>query len=73
MNNVLRWYKPWFYKHVEGFLKKPGHHVECIPSRDRDYYHRHQRGLFWEMSVPFPYGNNPIFRYLFGWLLLVNP
>ncbi len=22
VNNVTRWYKPWFYKHVETFLKK---------------------------------------------------
>ncbi len=71
MNNVLRWYKPWFYKHVEGFLKKSGRNVEYIPSRD--YYHRHQRCLFWELSVAFPYGNNRIFRYLFGWVLMVNP
>ena len=22
INNVTKWYKPWFYKHVETFLQK---------------------------------------------------
>ena len=25
INQVTKWYKPWFYKHVEGFLKKVNH------------------------------------------------
>ena len=25
INHVTRWYKPWFYKHVETFLQKVRH------------------------------------------------
>ena len=36
INPVARWYKPWFYKHVEGFLQKVrcSKYVrpECCPS-----------------------------------------
>lgn len=57
-------WKPWFFKHVEGFLRR-GSAVEYIPLRH--YYHRHSRSLFWEIQDIIPFGNNPIFRYLFGW------
>lgn len=59
-----RWYGPWFYKHVEGFLKKGG--SEMIPLHD--YYHRHTRSLFWEMRDILPFGHHFLFRYLLGWL-----
>ena len=35
-----RWFKPWFFKHVESFLDK-GEGLEYIPLRD--YFHRHSR------------------------------
>jgi hypothetical protein len=70
INSVNSWYKPWFYKHVERFLDKPGGHIEYIPTRD--YYHRHQRSYFWEISVAMPYGNSPILRYFFGWIYPAN-
>ena len=27
------------------------------------------RSIFWEIQDIIPFGNNPIFRYLFGWLI----
>ena len=69
-NILSRWYKPWFYIHVRDMLSqvKQGESiVEYIPLRD--YYHRHTRSLFWEMEMMIPIGNNPVFRYLLGWLM----
>lgn len=66
VNSIGAFYKPWFYKHVEGFLEKGGT-VEYIPLRD--YYHRHTRSFFWEMQDIIAFGNHPAFRYLFGWLV----
>ncbi|XP_071850422.1 delta(24)-sterol reductase-like [Apostichopus japonicus] len=66
INKIGNFYKPWFYKHVEGILKT-GYCVEYIPLRD--YYHRHSRSIFWEMQDIIPFGNNVFFRYLFGWLV----
>lgn len=70
LNEIGRWYKPWFFKHVYAFLKqlKQGTRAtEYIPIRD--YYHRHSRSIFWEIQDIIPFGNNPVFRYLFGWLI----
>lgn len=70
VNYVSRWYKPWFYKYVERFLKK-GKSVELIPLRD--YLLRHNRSLFWVIESMIPFGNHPIFRFFFGWLLPPKP
>ena len=43
------WYKPWFFKHVEGYLERNEGGTEYIPLRD--YYHRHSRSIFWELQV----------------------
>lgn len=48
LNIISRWFKPWFFKHVESFLDV-GTHVEYIPLRD--YFHRHSRSIFWEIQV----------------------
>lgn len=64
INPIGYFWKPWFFKHVEGFLRS-GPAVEYIPIRH--YYHRHTRSIFWELQDIIPFGNNPIFRYLFGW------
>lgn len=79
-NAIGLWYKPWFYKHVESFLlksqnlskseRKKVQYIEYIPLRD--YYHRHTKSLFWEVEDIMPFGNNVIFRYLFGWLMPLN-
>ena len=67
INRIGRFYKPWFYKQVEKFLKNNSTSVEYIPLRD--YYHRHTRSLFWEMEEVIPFGNSLWFRYLLGWAL----
>ena len=30
---------------------------------------RHSRSIFWELQDIIPFGNNVVFRYLFGWLV----
>ncbi|XP_006005558.1 delta(24)-sterol reductase [Latimeria chalumnae] len=67
INRIGNYYKPWFFKHVEKYLKENHKGVEYIPLRH--YYHRHTRSIFWELQDIIPFGNNPIFRYLFGWLV----
>ena len=59
-NPIGFWYKPWFYQHVQSYLKKPSlptngvkegsenlpmEYTEYIPLRH--YYHRHTRSIFW--------------------------
>lgn len=70
VNHVTKWYKPWFYKYTEKFLKK-GKHTELIPLRE--YLLRHNRAIFWVVESMIPFGNNPLFRLLFGWLLPPKP
>ncbi|CAG9795989.1 unnamed protein product [Diatraea saccharalis] len=70
VNHCSRWYKPWFYKHVETFLKK-GEGVELIPLRD--YLLRHNRAIFWVVEDMLSFGNDPLFRLFFGWLLPPKP
>ncbi|XP_021915140.1 delta(24)-sterol reductase-like isoform X2 [Zootermopsis nevadensis] len=66
LNEIGKWYKPWFFTHVRTFLEEgPGY--EYIPLRQ--YYHRHTRSLFWEVENIIPFGNNVIFRYLLGWMM----
>lgn len=74
VNNINRFWKPWFYKHVESFLKKKSTPaaegpagVELIPLRE--YYHRHTRSIFWELEEIVPFGNHPLFRYTLGWAM----
>ncbi|XP_045160263.2 delta(24)-sterol reductase-like [Mercenaria mercenaria] len=64
INAIGHFWKPWFFKHVEKYLRR-GSAVEYIPLRH--YYHRHSRSIFWELQDIIPFGNNPIFRYLLGW------
>ena len=65
VNVLSRWYKPWFYKHVETMLADEHVKVEFIPLRD--YYHRHTKSIFWELEEIIPFGNHPVFRWLLGW------
>lgn len=77
VNPLRRFYSEWFYKQVEAELyrgipfngNKPSR-VEAIPLFD--WYHRHTFSLFWEMELILPFGNNPLFRYLLGWLMPPN-
>ncbi|XP_034979163.1 delta(24)-sterol reductase [Zootoca vivipara] len=67
INRIGCYYKPWFFKHVENYLKANKTGTEYIPARH--YYHRHTRSIFWELQDIIPFGNNPVFRYLFGWMV----
>uniref|UniRef100_A0A8C4QTB2 Delta(24)-sterol reductase n=1 Tax=Eptatretus burgeri TaxID=7764 RepID=A0A8C4QTB2_EPTBU len=67
VNCISRYWKPWFYKHVEGFLLEGRSAVEYIPLRQ--YYHRHTRSIFWELRDIVPFGNHLLFRLLLGWLI----
>jgi delta24-sterol reductase len=66
LNEIGKWHKPWFFKHVERYLKKD-HGVEYFPIRD--YYHRHSRSFFWMMQDIVPFGNHWLFRLLLGWTM----
>jgi len=65
INPVNRWTKPWFFKHVESFLQGEGGE-ELIPLRH--YLHRHDRAIFWTLRDMIPFGNNPVFRLVLGWM-----
>lgn len=63
---IGRWYKPWFYKHVETALSR-GAFTEYLPVRH--WYHRHTRSLYWHGELLVPFGNHPLFRHTLGWLM----
>lgn len=77
VNAIGKFWKPWFFKHVESFLAKgssemKGKDVEAVGEEYiplRHYYHRHSKSLFWEIQDIIPFGNHPLFRYLFGWMM----
>ena len=70
VNNVTRWYKPWFYKHVETFLDT-GEGEEYIPLRE--YLLRHDKAIFWVLESMIPFGNHPLFLFFLGWMLPPKP
>jgi len=70
VNNVTRWYKPWFYKHVETFLET-GEGEEFIPLRE--YLLRHDKAIFWVLESMIPFGNHPLFLFFLGWMLPPKP
>ena len=70
VNNVTRWYKPWFYKHVQSFLTT-GEGEEYIPLRE--YLLRHDKAIFWVLESMIPFGNHPLFLFLLGWMLPPKP
>ena len=49
LNEIGRWFKPWFFKHVETFFDYGGESTEYI--RLRDYYHRHSRQAQWRIYM----------------------
>jgi Delta24-sterol reductase len=67
LNALRRWYKPWFYKHVQKILNRNKVVVEYVPLRH--YYHRHTRSLFWAMAEVIPFGHKGWHRFLFGWMM----
>lgn len=66
VNPIGRWYKPWFYRHVERFIPAGGGE-EYIPLED--YILRHNRSIFWVVEHMIPIGNHPLFRALMGWMM----
>jgi len=70
INKVTKWYKPWFYKHVESFLTT-GEGEEYIPLRE--YLLRHDKAIFWVLESMIPFGNHPLFLALLGWMLPPKP
>ena len=65
-----RWYKPWFYKHVENYMDEnvqKGGNIEYIPTED--FFHRQNKSFFWMLRTIIPFANNVIFRYLLGWTM----
>ena len=71
VNAIGRWFKRWWFTHVETYLEHPSvdyrssSYVEYVPLRD--WYHRHTKSIFWELQDIIPFGNNVVFRWLFGW------
>ncbi len=65
VNPINRWYKPWFYRHVEKFLGQE-ESVEYIPVRH--YFHRHTPSIFFQLRDLIPFAYKAWFRWLFGWL-----
>eukprot|EP00095_Tigriopus_kingsejongensis_P003457 snap_masked-scaffold13_size735724-processed-gene-2.2 protein:Tk03457 transcript:snap_masked-scaffold13_size735724-processed-gene-2.2-mRNA-1 annotation:"hypothetical protein" len=70
INHVTKWYKPWFYKHVESFLTR-GESEEYIPLRE--YLLRHDKAIFWVLESMIPFGNHPWFLFCLGWMLPPKP
>ena len=66
VNPIGYFWRPWFYKYVQEFLRSGETTTEYIPLTH--YFHRHTRPLFWEMEEIIPFGNALWFRCLFGWL-----
>lgn len=57
LNSIGNYYKPWFFKHVEHYLKTNREGLEYIPLRH--YYHRHTRSIFWELQVRLGFPRRP--------------
>lgn len=77
VNRVNLWFKPYYYHWLESAFERtnsrtgePGFE-ELIPLRH--YYHRYSRSIFWMLEDLIPFGNNPFYRYLFGWLGAPKP
>jgi len=66
VNSLGLWFKPWWYKHVEGFLKK-GQKEEYVPLRH--YLLRHNAAIFWVAADMVTFGNHWLFRLFLGWLM----
>ncbi len=72
INEIGRYYKPLFYKHVESMLElgEGRRHEELIPTYD--YLMRHDRSMCMCLAQILPSANDPWFRYTMGWMLPPN-
>ena len=71
--DIGSWHAPWFYTHVDDITKGKTSDetvVEYVPLRS--YYHRHTKGIFWEMEHIIPFSNDVWFRWLLGWAVPPN-
>jgi len=66
---INRFYKPWFFKHVETVLTT-GARSELI--KLKDYVLRHNRAIFWTVQDMIPMGNHPLVRALIGFMYPPN-
>lgn len=64
-NPIGKYWKPWYYKHVETALKI-GSFSEVMPVCD--YYHRFTKSIFWELEDMIPFSNHWLYRYLWAWM-----
>jgi len=69
INRLGRWFKPWFYQHVQTFLDK-GETVEFVPTLD--FHQRHNKPCFWLTPLWAPWADHPVARYLLGWAFPFN-
>ena len=65
INRINRWYKKWFYTHVETSLAS-GSRIEFIPMKH--YFHRHTPSVFFQLRELIPFANSLWYRYLLAWL-----
>ena len=72
LNEIGRYYKPLFYKHVEGMLElgEGGRYEELLPMYD--YLMRHDRSMCMCLAQILPTANEAWFRYSMGWMLPPN-
>lgn len=72
VNDVNRWNKPFFFKHVERMLEQPaGARVkELVPSYS--FLMRHERSMCMTLGQILPSANQPWFRNTLGWTLPPN-
>jgi len=72
INPLSRYYKPLFYKHVEGMLDlgEGQREQELVPLYD--YLMRHDRSMCMCLAQILPSANEPWFRYTMGWMLPPN-
>jgi len=69
INRMGLWFKPWFYRHVQTFIKK-GETVEYVPTLQ--FHQRHNKGCFWLSAIWLPWAHNTLARFLIGWILPFN-
>jgi delta24-sterol reductase len=72
INQMTKWWKPYFYKHVENKLTACSEVLdEYVPIRQ--YLLRHDKSIFWVLRDMIPFSENPLFIFLLGWALPPKP
>lgn len=68
-NDVSRWDKPFFFKHVESMLKLPQGESRSELLPNASFLMRHDRSMCMTLGKILPGANHPVYRKLFGWML----